>query len=79
LGYRGRKQCSYGNVGRRQSKPWLVVRRKGRSPITVVAGAHFKTKERAQKEADDLNKVYEGSDVEFMVREESWRRKRWWS
>jgi hypothetical protein len=65
--------------GRRQSKPWLVVRQRGRSPITVVAGAHFKTKERAQKEADNLNRGYEGSGVEFMVREEGWRRKRWWS
>jgi hypothetical protein len=64
---------------RARKKPWLVVRRKGRSPITVVAGAHFKTKEGAQKEADDLNKSYEGSDVEFMVREEGWRRKCWWS
>jgi hypothetical protein len=79
LSYRGRKQNSYSNVRNRQGKPWLVVRRKGRSPITVVAGAHFKSKERAQKEADDLNRGYEGSDVEFMVREEGWRRKRWWS
>jgi hypothetical protein len=68
-----------GYRGRRQSKPWLVVRRKGHSPITVVAGAHFKTKQKAQKEADLLNKGYEGSDVKFMVRGEGWRRKRWWS
>jgi hypothetical protein len=79
LSYRGRRQGSYADVKRRQSKPWLVVRRKGRSPIVVVAGAHFKTKERAEKEADDLNRGYEGSDVRFMVREEGWRRKRWWS
>jgi hypothetical protein len=77
LSYRGRRQGSY-DV-RARGKPWLVVRRKGRSPITVVAGAHFKTKEEAEKEADDLNKGYEGSDVNFMVREEGWRRKRWWS
>jgi hypothetical protein len=69
LSYRGRRQISYADV-RRSSKPWFVVRRKGRSPLTVVAGAHFKTKEEAQKEADDLNRSYEGSDVRFMVREE---------
>jgi hypothetical protein len=58
VSYRGRRQTSY-DV-RVRGKPWLVVRKKGRSPITVVAGAHFKTKERAQKEADELERSHGG-------------------
>jgi hypothetical protein len=60
-------------------KPWLVVRRKGNQPIRVVAGEHHRTKELAEKEAERLNKAYRGSDVKFMVREEGWRRKQWYS
>jgi hypothetical protein len=55
------------------------VRRKGKSPITVVAGEHYRTKKRAEKEARKFNKVYKGSGITFMVRKEGWRRKRWWS
>jgi hypothetical protein len=64
-----------------QLKPrpkWLIARRKGTSPITTT-NLRFRTKKRAQKEADELNKEYEGSDVKFMVREKGWRRKRWHS
>jgi len=64
---------------RRPSKPWLVVRRKGVSPIMVVAGERFRTKKKAEKEANEWNKAYEGSGIEFLVRREGWRRKRWWS
>ena len=60
-------------------KKWLVVRRKGTSPIRVVAGERFRTKKKAEKEARELNKSYKGSDVKFMVREEGWRRKRCYS
>jgi len=51
------------------------VRRKGNSPIRVIAGERFRTKKKAEKEARDLNKSYKGSDVKFMVRKEGWRRK----
>ena len=33
------------------SKHWLVARKQGRLPVRVVAGAHFRTKKQAQKEA----------------------------
>ena len=60
-------------------KKWLVVRRKGISPIRVVSGERFRTKKKAEKEAGEWNKAYKGSDVKFMVRKEGWRRKRWHS
>jgi hypothetical protein len=50
---------------KRPSKPWLVVRRKGVSPIRVVAGERFRTKKKAEKEAEEWNKAYEGSGIEF--------------
>jgi hypothetical protein len=62
---------------RRPSEPWLVVRRKGVSPVRVVAGERFRTKKKAEKEAKAWNGAYEGSGVKFMVRKEGWRRKRW--
>lgn len=68
MGYRGRRQGV-----------WLVVRRKGRSPIRTIAGERYKTKKKAEKEAREWNKAYEGSDVEFLVRKEGWRRKHWYS
>jgi hypothetical protein len=52
------------------------VRRKGISPIRVVAGERFRTKKKAEKEAKAWNKAYEGSGIEFLVRKEGWRRKR---
>jgi hypothetical protein len=58
------------------SKKWLVVRRKGNSPIRVVAGERFRAKKKAEKEARDWNKAYKGSGIRFMVRKEGWRRKR---
>jgi len=64
---------------KRPSKPWLVVRKKGVSPIRVVAGERFRTKKKTEKEAEAWNKAYEGSDVKFMARKEEWRRKRWHS
>jgi hypothetical protein len=64
---------------RRSSKKWLVVRRKGKSPIRVVAGERFRTKKKAEKEAREWNKAYKGSDVKFLVRKEGWRRKRGYS
>jgi len=64
---------------RRPKPKWLVVRRKGVSPIRVVAGERFRTKKKAEKEAEAWNKAYEGSDVKFLVRKEGWRRKRWHS
>lgn len=79
MSYRGRRQSSYGNVGKRQNKPWLVVRRKGNSQIRTIAGERYKTRKRAEKEAIEWNKAYEGSDVNFLVRKEGWRRKRWYS
>ena len=60
---------------KRGSSGYLVVRRKGNSPIRVVAGEHFRIKKKAEKEAREWNKAYKGSDVKFMVREEGWRRK----
>jgi hypothetical protein len=62
-----------------REKPWLVVRRKGKSPITVVAGERYRTKKKAQKEAGEWNKPYKGSGIRFMVRKVGWRRKRWHS
>jgi len=64
---------------RRGSSNYLIVRRKGNSPIRVVAGESFRTKKKAEKEAREWNKAYKGSDVKFMVRKEGWRRKRWHS
>lgn len=64
---------------RDSSRSYLVVRRKGNSPIRVVAGERFRTKNKAEKEARELNKAYKGSDVKFMVREKDWRRKRGYS
>jgi hypothetical protein len=64
---------------RRGSSGYLVARRKGKSPVQVVAGTHFPSKKGAQKKADELKRAYEGSEVKFMVREEGWRRKRWYS
>jgi len=64
---------------KRGSSGYLVARRKGNSPVQVVAGTHYPSKKRAQKKADELNRAYEGSDVKFMVREEGWNRKRWYS
>lgn len=60
---------------RSDPKKWLVVRRKGKSPIRVVAGERFRTKKKAEKEAREMNKAYKGSDVKFMVRPKNWRRK----
>jgi hypothetical protein len=77
MSYRGRRQSFY-DV-RVRGKPWLVVRRKGKSPISVVAGAHFKTREEAEKEVDTLNKNYKGSDIKFLIRPEGWRDKKWYS
>ena len=54
-------------------KKWLVVSRKGKNPIRVVAGERFRTKKKAMKEAGEWNKACKGSDVKFMVREEGWR------
>jgi len=68
LGYHGRGSSKY-----------VLVRRKGNSPISVVAGERFRTKKKAEKEARERNKAYRGSDVKFMVREKDWRRKRWHS
>lgn len=56
-------------------KPWLVVRRKGKSPIRVVSGERFRTKKKAEKETREWNKAYKGSGIKFMVRKEGWRRK----
>lgn len=64
---------------RGSSRSYLVVRRKGNSPIRVVAGERFRTKKKAMKEAGEWNKACKGSDVKFMVRKEGWRRKRWHS
>ncbi len=60
---------------RRGSPTYVLVRRKGNSPIRVVAGERFRTKKKAEKEARELNKAYKGSDVKFMVRAKNWRRK----
>jgi hypothetical protein len=64
---------------RGSSSSYLIVRRKGNSPIRVVAGERFRTKKKAEKEAGEWNKAYKGSDVKFMVRKEDWRRKRGYS
>ena len=61
---------------RGSSSSYLIVRRKGNSPIRVVAGERFRTKRKAEKEAREWNKAYSGSDVKFMVRRENWRRKK---
>lgn len=54
---------------RKPSRPWLVVRKQGRSPVRVVAGAHFRTKKRAQKEARALQRAYSPrKDIKFVVR-----------
>jgi hypothetical protein len=45
----------------------------------VVAGERFRTKRKAEKEAGEWNKAYEGSGIEFLVRKEGWRRKRGYS
>jgi hypothetical protein len=63
---------------RGSSKNYLIVRRKGNSPIRVVGGERFRTK-KAEKEAREWNKAYKNSDVKFIVREKDWRRKRWHS
>ena len=60
---------------RGSSRPYLIARRKGNSPIRIVAGERFRTKKKAEKEARELNKAYKSSDVKFMVRKEGWRRK----
>jgi hypothetical protein len=57
----------------------LVARKQGLSPVHVVAGTHFPTMERAQKEAKELNKAYRGTEIKFVVRKEGWNRKRWYS
>jgi hypothetical protein len=55
------------------------VRRKGKSPITVVSGERFRTKKKAEKEARTWNKAYKGTNIKFMVRKQGWRRKRGYS
>jgi hypothetical protein len=45
----------------------------------VVAGTHFPTIKRAEKEASELNKAYRGTDIKFVVRKEGWNKKRWYS
>jgi len=62
---------------RHSSSSYLIVRRKGNSPIRVVAGERFRTKKKAEKEAGEWNKAYKGSDVQFMVRQKDWRKKLW--
>jgi hypothetical protein len=53
---------------KRPSKPWLVIRKQGTSPVRVVSGQRFKTKKKAQREADDLSKLFEGRpEVKFDV------------
>jgi len=64
---------------RRPSKPWRVVRKQGRFPVRVVAGERFRTKKKAEEEAGEWNKAYEGNGIDFLVRKEGWRRKRWHS
>jgi len=64
---------------RRGSSSYVIVRRKGVSPIRVVAGERFRTKKKAEKEAKAWNRAYEGSGIKFLVRKEGWRRKRWHS
>lgn len=64
---------------RRGSATYVLVRRKGNSPIRVVGGERFRTKKKAKKEAREMNKAYRDSDVKFMVREKDWRRKRGYS
>ncbi|MGD0979449.1 MAG: hypothetical protein ABR962_09955 [Candidatus Bathyarchaeia archaeon] len=64
---------------RGSSRSYIIVKKKGNSPIRVVAGERFRTKTKAEKEARELNKAYKGSDVKFMVRKKDWRRKRWHS
>ncbi len=64
---------------RGSSSSYLIVRKKGNSPICVVGGERFRTKRKAEREARAWNKAYRGSDVKFMVREKDWRRKRWHS
>jgi len=68
---------SYHRCG--STRPYLVVRRKGNSPIRVVGGERYRTKKKAEKEAREWNTAYKGSDVKFMVRKEGWRRKRGYS
>ena len=36
----------------------------------VVAGERYKSKRRAEKEAEEWNRAYEGSGKEFLVRKE---------
>jgi hypothetical protein len=48
---------------KRGSSGYLVARRQGNYPVQVVHGTHYPSKKRAQKKADQLNKAYEGSDI----------------
>jgi hypothetical protein len=58
---------------------YVVARKQGIYPVRVVAGTHFPTIKRAEKEASELNKAYRGTDIKFVVRKEGWNKKRWYS
>jgi len=62
----------------RPQSRWIIARRKERSPL-MVTSLRFRTKKQAMKEASELNRKYEGSGIEFLVRKAGWNRKRWWS
>jgi hypothetical protein len=64
-----------------QQKPkpkWLIAERKGNHPIRVTH-LRFRTKKKAEKMAQNLNKQCVGSDLRFLVRTQGWRRKRGYS
>ena len=48
-------------------KKWLVVERKGKSPIRVTH-LRYSTKKEAKKKARNLNKDYKGSGTKFLLR-----------
>jgi len=63
------------NLSELSEEALACCRRKGKSPITVVAGERFRTKKKAEKEARSWNKAYKSTNIKFMVRRYDWRRK----
>lgn len=57
-----------------------MVRKQNRLPVRVVGGERFRTKRKAEKEADEWNRAFKPRrDIKFVVRKEGWNRKKTYS
>jgi hypothetical protein len=53
--------------GHKPIQPYLIARRKGNAPMQGT-NMRFRSKSKADREAKEWNKAYEGTDIKFFVR-----------